>query len=161
MKCLKRAKDSDSEDNFPKDNVNETCESDIEMEKDEVSIETACNSVEKSLELFDCSPLKNVKSDGTLQNVKRKISSVTSAFTKTIAIALVELVLDQDTECSNCSRMVELIKEKLSITKERCEIICLLTIAPNDFTISKIVEVFNVFVYSAKQPRELHCKKGI
>ena len=95
MKCLKRAKDSDSEDNFPKDNVNETCESDIEMEKDEVSIETACNSVEKSLELFDCSPLKNVKSDGTLQNVKRKISSVTSAFTKTIAIALVELVLDQ------------------------------------------------------------------
>ena len=45
-------KESDSEDNVPKDNVNEICESDIDMEKDEISIETACNIVEKSLELF-------------------------------------------------------------------------------------------------------------
>ena len=49
MKCLKRAEDSDSEDNVPKDNVNEICESDIGMEKDKISVETACNIAEKSL----------------------------------------------------------------------------------------------------------------
>ena len=43
MKCLKRAKDSDSEDNVPKDNVNEIWESDISMEKDEMFVEMACN----------------------------------------------------------------------------------------------------------------------
>ena len=43
MKCLKRAKDSDSEDNVPKDNVNEIWESDINMEKDEMFVEMACN----------------------------------------------------------------------------------------------------------------------
>ena len=55
--------------------------------------------------------------------------------------------------------MVELIKEKLSITKERSEIIYLITVVPNDFTISKIVEVFSVSEYSAKQARELRHKK--
>ena len=59
--------------------MNEIRESDIDMKKDEMSVETACNIVEKSLELFDCSPLKNVKSVTTLQTGKRKISSVTSA----------------------------------------------------------------------------------
>ena len=48
MKCIKRAKDSDSEDNVPKNNVNEICESDIDMEKDDISVEMACNIVEKS-----------------------------------------------------------------------------------------------------------------
>ena len=95
MKCLKTAKDSDSECNVPKDNVNEICESDVDMEKDEISIEMVCNIVEKSMELLDCSPLKNVKSNSTLQTGKRKISSVTSVFTKTIAIVLNEPVLDQ------------------------------------------------------------------
>ena len=37
----------------------------------------------------------------------------------------------------------------------------MLTIVPSDFTISKIVEVFNVSEYSAKQARELRYKKGI
>ena len=95
--CLKRAKDSDSEDNIPKNNANEICENGVNMEKDEISVEMACNIVEKSLELFDCSPLKNVKSDRTIQTGNRKISSVTSTFTKTIATALDEPLLDQDT----------------------------------------------------------------
>ena len=97
MKCLKRALYSDFEDNIPMDNVNEICESDVDMEKDEISVETAFNIVEKSLELFGCSPLTNVTSGRTFQTGKRKISSVTSAFTKIIAIALGEPVLDQDT----------------------------------------------------------------
>ena len=87
MKCLKRALYSDSEDNVPMDNVNEICESDVDMEKDEISVETAFNIVEKSLELFGCSPLTNVNADRTFQTGKRKINSVTSAFTKIIAIA--------------------------------------------------------------------------
>ena len=116
IKWLKRAKNSDSEDNVPKDNVNEIYKSNVDMEKDQISVETACNIVEKSLGLFDCSPLKNVKLDRTLLTGKRKISNVKCAFTKTIVIALDEPMVEQDTECSNCSWMVELIKEKLSIT---------------------------------------------
>ena len=111
--------------------------------------------------LFDCSPLNNIKSDRILETGKMKISSVTSTFTKTITIALDEPVLDQDSECLNCSQMVELIKEELSITKERPGIICLLTIVPNDFTISKTIEMFNVSEYSGKCARELCYKKGI
>ena len=139
--------------------MTEIYKSDVDMEKDQISVETACNIVEKSLGLFDCSPLKNVKSDRTLLTGKRKISNVKSAFTKTITIALDEPMVEQDTECLNYSRMVELIKEKLSITKERFKIICLSTLVPNDFTVSKIVEVFNVSGYSAKQAREL-CNKN-
>ena len=104
--------------------VNEICESDIDIEKDEISVEMAFNIAEKSLELFDCSPLKNVKSDRTFQTGKRKISSVTSAFTKIITIALDEPMLDQYTECLNCSRMVELIKEKLSLREDLTSFIC-------------------------------------
>ena len=124
MKCLKRGKDSDSEDNVPKDSVNENCESDIDIEKDEISVEMAFNIVEKSLELFGCSLLKNVKSDRAFQTGKRKISSVTSAFTKIIAIALDEPMLDQDTECLNFSRLGELIKEKLSLREGLRSFIC-------------------------------------
>ena len=81
--------------------------------------------------------------------------------TKAVVIALDEPTLDTNTDSSSCARLVELIKEKLSTTKERSEIVCLLTIVPNDFTISKVVEVFNVSEYSAKQARELRFKKGI
>ena len=56
--------------------------------------------------------------------------------------------------------MVKLIKEKPFITKERSKTIRLLTIVPNDFRISKIVEMFNVCEHSAKQARELR-RKGI
>ena len=155
MKCLKRAKDDDN-DNTLKDNVDE-----VDMENDEVPVETAWDIVDKSFQLFDCSPLKSVKSDRTLPAGKRKINSVTSTLTKAVAIALDEPTLDTNMDCSNCARLVELIKEKLSTTKERSEIVRLLTIVPNDFTISKVVEVFNVSEYSAKRARELRFKKGI
>ena len=49
-------------------------ESEVEVdkkeEKDKTSVKTAHNLVDKSYELFDCSPLKNVKPDRTLQTVK-------------------------------------------------------------------------------------------
>ena len=57
--------------------------------------------------------------------------------------------------------MVELIKEKLAITEDRGEIIQLLTIVPCDLSISKVAEVFNVSVYTARQAPELRLQKGI
>ena len=68
-------------------------------EKNKISIETAHDVVDKFLELFDCSPLKNVKPDRALQIGKKKISKVTNAFSKAIAIALDEPALGQSTDC--------------------------------------------------------------
>ena len=83
-----------------------TIENEAEMgekeKKDEISVETAHNLVDKSLELFDCSPLKNVKPDRTLQTGKRKKSKVTNAFSKAVGIALDEPALGQNTDCLNC-----------------------------------------------------------
>ena len=51
--------------------MSEICESDVDIEEDEISVETAYINVEESLELFDCPPLlKNVKSDRILQLLK-------------------------------------------------------------------------------------------
>ena len=48
-----------------------TTENEVEMdkkeEKDKISVETVQNVVNKSLELFDCSSLKNVKPDRTFK----------------------------------------------------------------------------------------------
>lgn len=133
-------------------------------EENEISVETAHEIANKSLEFLDCSPLKNVKTDRALQAGKRKISKVTGAFSKVVAIALDEPALvesSQSKDCSNFSRLVELIKEKLTITEDRNKIIQLLTIVPCDFSISKVAEVFNVSTYTATQVRNLRLKKGI
>ena len=60
------------------------------------------NVVNKSLELFDCSPLKDVKPDRTLQIEKKKISKVTNAFSKVVTTALDEPALGQSIDCLNC-----------------------------------------------------------
>ena len=124
-------------------------------------METAHNVVNKSLELSDCSPLKNVKPDRILQVGERKISKVTNAFSKAVAIALHEPALGQSTDCLNCCWLDELIKEKLVITENRGEIIQLLTIVPCDLSISKVSEVLNISEYTARQARELRLQKGI
>ena len=100
------------------------------MEKEEISVETTCDIADKLLELLDCSPLKNVKSDRTLQRGKRKISKVTDAFSRSVVIALDETTLGDNTDCLNCCQLVGMIKDKLKITKDRNEIIQLLTIVP-------------------------------
>ena len=57
MKCFERAKD-----NVVASTI--TIENEVEMdekeEKDEISVETALDVVDKSLQLSDCSPLKHV-----------------------------------------------------------------------------------------------------
>ena len=156
MKCLKRAKDNAASV--------DTVENDIEMEKEEnekISVETAHEIVDNSLELFDCSPLKNVKSDRTLQTGKRKITKMTDVFGKAVAIALDEPTPVHSSDCSNCSQLTRLIKKKLAVTNDRREIIQLLTIVPCDLSISKIVGIFNVSEYTAKQSCDLRLQKGI
>ena len=109
MKCLKRAKDNAA-------TSVDTVENDTEMEKEEndkISVETAHEIVDNSLELFDCSPLKNVKSDRTLQTGKRKITKMTDVFSKAVAIALYEPTFVHSSDCSNCSQLIELIRKNL------------------------------------------------
>ena len=111
MKCFERAKDNVAASNI-------TIENEVEMdekeEKDEISIETAFDVVDKSLQLFDCSPIKHVcQPDRTLQIGKWKISKVTNAFSKAVAIALDGPVLGQSTDCSNCCQLVELLSKNL------------------------------------------------
>ena len=84
MKYFKRDKDNVAASTITIENEVEIDEKD---EKDEISVETAHDVVNKSSELFDCSPLKNVKPNRILQ---RKISKVTNVFIKAVAIALVE-----------------------------------------------------------------------
>ena len=116
MECFKRAKDNVAASTITTENE---VEIDEKEEEDEISTETGHNVVDKSLELFDCSPLKNVKPDRTLQTGKREISKVIHAFSKGVAIALDELALGQSTDHLNCCRLVELINEKLAITEDR------------------------------------------
>ena len=69
MKCFERAKDNVVASTIT---IKNEVEMDDKEEKDKISVKTAPNVVDKSLELFDCSPLKNVKPDRTLQIGERK-----------------------------------------------------------------------------------------
>ena len=97
----------------------------------------------------------------SLQTRKRKISKVTNAFRKTVAIALDKPAFGQSSDCLNCCWMVKLIKERLAVTEDRREIIQLSTIVPCDLSISKVAEIFNVSEYTARQARQLRVQKGI
>ena len=84
MKYFKRAKDNVAASTITFQNE---VEMDEKQEKDKISVKTAHDLVNKSLELSNCSPLKNIKPDRTLQTEKRRISKVTNAFNKTVAIS--------------------------------------------------------------------------
>ena len=75
MKCFKTAKD------VPASTI--IIENEVEMnEKVKISVKTTLKLANKSLELFDCSPIKTVKPDRTLQIGKMKISKVTMPLAK-------------------------------------------------------------------------------
>ena len=158
MKCFKRTKDNVAASTIT---IKNEVEMDEKKKKDEIPLETAHDLVGKSLELFDCPLLKNIKPDRTLRTGKKKINKVTNAFSKAIAIALDEPTPGQSIDCLNCCWLVELIKKKLGITEDRGEIIQLLTISPYDLSISKVAEVFNISEYTARQAHKLRLQKGI
>ena len=84
-----------------------------------------------------------------------------NAFSKAVAIAVDEPAFGQSKDYLNCSRLVELVKEKLAITEDRGEIIPLLTIVPCNLSVSKVAKVFIISEYTARQARELILQKGI
>ena len=156
MKYFKRAHNNVAASTIT---IKNEVEMDDKEEKDEISVETAHHLINKCLELFDCFPLKNIKLDRMLQTGKRKISKVTSAFSKAVAMTLNEPTLGQSTDCLNCCRLVEMIKKKLAITEDKGKIIQLKTIVPCDLSISKVAEVFGVSECTARQTHELRLQK--
>ena len=128
----------------------------------QMSVETATELVNDSLEMLECSPLKTLCSDRTLKLGKRKIESAISKFKSTIAIALYEpqLASSKD-ECDNCARLVTSIKENL-VSSYRERKIQLLTLVPHDWSVQKTCELFfGVSEYPVCQARKLRAEKGI
>ena len=56
---------------------------------------------------------------------------------------------------------MQLIKEKLSTIKTNREIIQVLTLAPETWSIKKVANFFNVIEYAARKARSLVQEKGI
>ena len=128
---------------------------------DDPSIEAACSLVNQSLETFDCSPVKLVRSDRSVALVKRKIQGVTSEITNAVSAALAECQLTENTNVfDNCMKLVYSIKENLKEnSKERK--IQLLTLVPDDWSIHWTMEFFKVSEYSVKPTRKLRNERGI
>ena len=69
MKCFKRAKENVAASTIT---IANEVEMDEKEEKDKISVKTPHDVANKSLELFDRSPLKNIKPDRTLQIWKKR-----------------------------------------------------------------------------------------
>ena len=130
------------------------------METDEISHETANYIVNQSLEILECSPLKVFQSDRTLSICKRKIKDVTRKFKNDVSIVLLEPQLTENSDCSNCQRLMDSVKEKLTVRSNERKI-QMHTLAPEDWTMQKTVEFFNVSEHAVKQARNPKKEKGI
>ena len=150
-KCLKDAVKEKEKENQDKEMVEQ-------MEID-MSYEEAKEKVNESLQLLDCSPIKYVKSERVLSLGKKKIDNVTRKFRNAVAVTLSEPEL-KESDCDNCSRLVEEIKKKMTLASKQ-ERIQLLSIVPEDWSIQKTVEFFGVTEYSVKLARKLKKEKGI
>ena len=64
-------------------------------------------------------------------------------------------------KAKNFDRLMQLIKEKLSTIKTNREIIQVLTLAPETWSIKKVANFFNVTQYAACKARSLVQEKGI
>ena len=64
-------------------------------------------------------------------------------------------------KAENFDRLMQLIKEKLSTIKTNREIIQVLTLAPETWSIKKVANFFNVTEYAACKARSLVQEKGI
>ena len=126
------------------------------METDEISHETANDIVSQSLEMLECSPLKVLRSDRTLPIGKRKIKDVTAKFKNVVSIALLEPQLTENSDYSNCQRLVDSIKQKLTDCSNERKI-QMLTLVLEDWTIQKSF----VSEHAVKQAGKLKKEKGI
>ena len=84
------------------------------METNEILHETANDIVNQFVEILECSPLKVLRSDRVLSIGKRKMKDVTTKFKNVVSIVLSEPQLTENNDCSNCQRLVDSIKEKIT-----------------------------------------------
>ena len=68
--------------------------------------------------------------------------------------------LTEKNDCTNCQRLVDSIKEKLTDCSNYRKM-KMLTLASKDWTIQKTMEFFNVSEHAVKQARKLKKEKGI
>ena len=101
------------------------------METDEILHEAANDTVNQSLEILQCSPLKVLQSDRTLSIGKRKIKDVITKFKNVVSKVLSELQLTENSDCSDCQRLVDSIEEKLTDCSNEKKI-QVLALAPED-----------------------------
>ena len=76
-----------------------------------------------------------------------------------VVVALTEPELEND-DCDSCLSLVKDIKEKLKICNKQ-EMVQLLTIVPDDWSIKKTVKFFNVTEHLVKMAQKLRKEQGI
>ena len=104
---------------------------------------------------------------------KRKLNTAISTIQEKIARALTvtpdEINLDTSTtedvdllrmNEENFDRLMQLIKEKLATIKTNREVIQVLTLAPEIWSIKKLANFFNVTEYAARKTKSLVQEKG-
>ena len=113
--------------------------------------------------MLECSPLEVLRSNRTLSIGKRKIKDVTKKFKNVVSIALSEPQLTENSDCSNCQRLVDSIKEKLTDCSNERKIK-----NTNAYSCSRRLDntknsakFFNVSEHAVKQVRKLKKEKGI
>ena len=98
------------------------------------------------------------------------ISTIQEKVAGALNVTLEEINLDISTtedvdllriKAENVDRLMQLIKEKLSTKATNREVIQVLTLAPETWSVKKVANFFNVTEYAARKARSLLQEKGI
>ena len=160
--------DTDSRNSDVSDEIN-YIEETHSIEQDRQDISECFQSVGMSLLKVHAQPLS-----GRVNLGKRKlntaISTIQEKVTRVLNVTPEEINLDTSTtedvdllriKAKNFDRLMQLIKEKFSTIKTNREIIQVLTLAPETWSIKKVANFFNVTEYTAHKARNLVQEKGI
>ncbi|XP_048845329.1 uncharacterized protein LOC125716737 isoform X3 [Brienomyrus brachyistius] len=156
--CMKRA--SEEEKDFT-----EQSDSSEDFQCQDLSSE----SLDDTVRILDCSPLKSVGNRDRISYAKRKLNQVHSAVKEKCARALnfpVDFLesLDEEKECQGCKdldRLLTLLKERVRSAPNHREKIKLLTLAPESWSQQQTAKEFGVTIYLVKRAREHKKKEGI
>ena len=135
------------------------------------SIEQDRQDISKCFQSVGISPLKvhSQPLSGRVNLGKRKLNTAISTVQEKV-VTPGEINLDTSTtedvdllriKAENFGRLMQLIKEKLSTIKTSREIIQVLTLAPQTWSIKKVANFVNVTEYSARKAGSLVQEKGI
>ena len=158
------------------DNRNSDVSDEINYIEETNSIEQDRQDISECFQTIGISPMKAHAQplSGRVNLGKRKLNTAISTIQEKVARALnvtpEEINLDTSTtenvdllqiKAENFDRLMQLIKEKLSIIKANREIIHVLDLAPETWSIKKVANFFNVTEYAAHKARSLVQEKGI